>query len=75
MQKVMYMCDGCKKQIGEKKHLSVVFGQNGVSGVAMLPKDQNRWSVTGFPQHWVHFHNGTCAGKYFDNLLNTVVEK
>lgn len=37
MQKTIYECDECKKYIGEKKHLSLIFAGSEHCGVAMPP--------------------------------------
>ncbi len=70
MQKVIYLCDGCGREIGKKKHVSLFINTNQqASGIAVPPAKSGPWAVSKFKQYFVHFHNGKCAGLYFDKIL------
>lgn len=71
MQKTIYTCDSCDKEIGPKKHISLSFGQ--FSGVAVPPGQgfvTDRWSVVQKLQgKFLHFCNGQCIGRFFSKLI------
>ncbi len=73
-QQIVYKCNACGKIIGEKTHLSISFQGGSITGTAYPPThpdvDLEKWYVKSFDERWVHFHNGTCAGKWFDKQLN-----
>ncbi len=72
MQIVRYVCDGCKKDIGEKIHISIRFAVN--SGVAIPPYSEGGeiyWRVK--PElngHFIHLHGPLCASRYFAGMLS-----
>lgn len=67
MQKAVYVCDNCEKEIGRKKHLSLTISPNGSTGVAIPPGkgDEPIWTVAAFSRKFVHFCSGNCAGVWF----------
>lgn len=69
MRSTIYKCDECKKEIGDKIHLSLSFGA--YSGVAVPPKTKKQsWVVAGSLQgSFSHFCSTGCLKKYFDGLL------
>lgn len=72
MQRTIYECDQCKKEIGAVAHLSIQFaGMGNTSGIANPPKSagnpSNGWHVSGFPTHFIHLHFG-CVATYFKAL-------
>lgn len=76
MQKTIYQCDQCKKEIGAKAHVTMNFAGNGnTSGVATPPGTHaNGWYVVQFPRNWIHLH-GACVEKYFKALVETAEKK
>jgi ribosomal protein L24E len=70
MQKTTYICDQCKKEIGDKKHISLTT-LGSFSGVAIPPKGKiKNWIVMNDPKHrFLHFCSGKCAGEFFSNLM------
>ena len=73
MQKTIYICDQCQKEIGDKKHISVAFG-GPVSGIAVPPnKGQQSWGVHHkLNNSFRHFCNGSCIGHFFSDLMKKV---
>lgn len=78
MQKTVYKCDQCLKEIGAKKHISLHFDR--FSGIAVPPSTDemvkfekgfsNVWKVESSLQgEFVHFCNSICIQRYFSNLL------
>lgn len=72
MQKTIYTCDQCEKEIGNKRHITLVMAANMVaSGIAVPPsKGQSTWGVHHkLNGKFLHFCNGVCIGRYFSALL------
>ena len=75
-QKTSYICDSekCKKEIGDKKHISLVFaGHTNASGIAIPPKESkhNQWGVHHkLNRRFLHFCNGKCIGAFFSDLMS-----
>lgn len=79
MQKVAYICDQCKKEIGNKKHLSISFGTH--SGVANPPntpigekKDVyfDSWTTRpAFLGKFVHFCSVGCSTLWFTSAMKS----
>lgn len=80
-----YRCDGCKKVIGEKIHISLLVQGSPANGVAIPPGHKLNEGGLHYDEenvHWYvnraikgqlyHFHNGDCAKKFFDNILKEV---
>lgn len=70
MQRTIYECNQCKKEIGKVQHFTLNFAGNGnTTGVATPPKakESNRWKVSVFPNSWIHLHFG-CVANYFKAL-------
>lgn len=71
MQRTIYQCDECEKEIGKKPHLSIMLHNNNHGcGVAIPPRSPGNtqssgWQVVGFGKNFVHFCNGQCAGRFF----------
>lgn len=72
MQKTIYTCDQDGKEIGSKKHISMVFAAHQASGIAVPPKaPQNNWAIkNSFNGKFMHFHNAQCLARYFSALMN-----
>jgi hypothetical protein len=67
MQKTVYYCDHCKKEMGQVKSFSFSFGP--YSGVANPPKKGNRWEVNpNISGRFIHLHRG-CLLKFFSALI------
>jgi len=65
----MYTCDGCQKEIGDKKHISLQVN-SGLSGVAMPPtKNFSGWRVARLPLSFMHFCSAKCMSAWFGGLL------
>lgn len=79
MQVTIYKCDKCKKEIGNKKHLSLSFGQ--YSGVAVPPTAKGihgnkRWSIeTSVQGMFLHFCSTKHLAEYFDGLIEKATKK
>lgn len=78
MQKVVYKCDQCFKEIGPKVHISIRFTND--SGIVTPPtkNDTGTWQISPALQgKFSHFCNGQCAGRYFSDLMKskTAVKK
>lgn len=75
MQKVGYYCDHCQKLIGEKRHISLRFGQN--SGIATPPGEKNMYWQTdpSLAGKFVHFCTTQCLSRYVGALMNPVKAK
>jgi len=65
MRKVIYFCDHCEKEFGDKEHLSFQFG------------NQCGWVKPNVHGNWAHFNrisgikqfcNTKCLGAFFKNL-------
>lgn len=70
MQKVVYRCDWCVQEMGQKKHLSLQFSN--YSGVAIPPNQgkSNGWRIAESLQcKFMHFCNAKCLQKHFSNLM------
>lgn len=76
-QHTVYKCNQCKKEIGQKTHITLVFANHmNASGIAVPPKGNNSWEVhQTLSGHFVHFHNGKCIGLYFDSLIKMTTSK
>ena len=73
MQKTVYICDGCNKDIGDKQNISANFSNQ--SGIFTKDKNgtwQNRASIQG---KFLHFCGVKCISSYFTNLMNSVKNK
>lgn len=72
-QKTVYICDSCRKIIGEKIHISMNLHQS--SGVAIPPKTlENKtpnWSLRGV-QGFRHFCNVKCLTTFIDKEIKAV---
>ena len=77
MQKTVYECDHCKREIGKTAHVSMAIGSNGhASGIAFPPDttflkagaSSGRWLTRGFPQNFMHLHP-KCATPFFEALI------
>lgn len=69
MQQVVYKCDQCKVEIGEKKHISMRFSNN--TGIAMPPSTSSTkmWRVINeLSGKFMHFCNHVCLGRFFGEL-------
>lgn len=74
MQKVVYRCDHCSKEFGEKRHISLRFAEN--SGIATPPTENGNG-----PSYWhcspdirgkfIHLCNATCLAAWFKKLMET----
>jgi len=71
MRLQVYKCDQCKKEMGNKKHISLVCGQ--YSGIAMPPKtDKDYWKVVNSLQaQFLHFCGVKCIAGFFRDLIKT----
>ena len=75
MRQTVYKCDECKKEIGEKRHISLQYGQ--YSGIAIpshpIPYTSPnvvRWSVEGgIKGTFAHFCNAQCLQRFFSVLM------
>jgi len=77
-QHTVYKCDQCKREIGQKAHVSLVFAnQMNASGIAVPPKGgNNSWGMSNtLNGRFVHFHDGKCIGLYFDALIKKATNK
>lgn len=69
MQKTIYMCDQCKKEIGTKKHISLVLTHQ-YSGIAVPPnKKKDKWTVETLLPNFVHFCGPGCIALFFNQAL------
>ncbi len=67
MQLTIYKCDQCKKEIGDKKHVSANFtNYSGIFHKNKLERWEAKKSIQG---QFMHFCNGKCIGAYFSNLM------
>lgn len=72
MQKVVYKCDQCLKEFGDRRHISLRFAQN--SGIATPPTEDGNgasyWhcapDIRGM---FVHFCSPKCVAAWFSNLV------
>lgn len=69
MQKIIYHCDQCEKEIGNNKHLSIVLAHSDACGVANPPQADSFWKIVKFPRGFLHFCSAKCIGSYFGALL------
>lgn len=70
MQKLIYTCDQCGVQLGDKKHITLQFGE--YSGIAKKSKE-GTWGVHNkLNGKFVHFCNSVCIGKVFRELMAAV---
>lgn len=70
MQKTIYKCDECKKEIGEKPHISLVMN-NSVNGIALPPnhpKGQSHWYVQRI-HGFLHFCSAEHLAKWFEKEI------
>lgn len=80
MQKTVYLCDACDKDLGNNKNFSLNLGR--FSGVALPPDPvdpveeylkgfgRNRWTVHGnLSGKFLHFCTVKCLTKYFSALF------
>jgi len=75
MQKVIYVCDHCNKNIGEVVHITLEIKQ-GYSGLAIPPKVSvlENWIVEPKIYGFKHFHIG-CIQKYFEKMSEPYLPK
>lgn len=80
MQRTIYQCDNCEKEIGRKKHISLILSNGGgyrgnnACGIAIPPpgeKGGGAWKVSGFQNNFIHFCNGKCIGAFFSKLMKS----
>lgn len=78
MQKTVYKCDQCGREIGEKPHISLVLNINHDGcGIAVPPlkkgdKHSGRyslWTTKRFDRSFIHFCNEEHLAKYFKKKL------
>lgn len=81
MQRSIYECDHCKKEIGKIPHVTMAIGSNGhASGIAFPPGTlfakgmvlSERWLTRGFPANFMHLHV-KCATPFFEALVKKEV--
>lgn len=72
MRKIVFFCnsDDCKKEIGNKKHITLMLGGGPGTGIAIPPaKDGGSWHTVALPAHWIHFCGAPCLAHYFKILM------
>lgn len=70
MQKTIYACDNCLKDIGNVTHVSLVLDRfRDGCGVYTPPKKHEAWKKKEFPQNFVHFCTPQCIKEYFAKLI------
>ena len=77
-QHIVYKCDQCKKEIGQKPHISLVVANHmNASGVAIPPSaKQATWGVyQKINGQFLNFHDGKCIGLFFDGLIKKATTK
>ena len=78
MQKTVYYCDECKKNVGDKYHISLGLNK-GASGIAVPPGQKEfggldlSWRVERVESGFMHFCNGKCLGTFFDKMMKKVM--
>lgn len=76
MRKVVYECDHCEKEFGNKKHLSIKLGsysgwvgRNGPRGIGLgilMGDDLGVWAhIAPIEAGIYHFCNGKCLAQFF----------
>lgn len=74
MRTTIYKCDECKKEIGNKTHLSLSFGP--YSGVSIPPSKSKQWLVVNSLQgKFTHFCSTEHLKKFFDTIVKGSTEK
>lgn len=70
MQKTIYQCDQCKKELGDKKHIHMDTRSNVRIGIEMQQKNSGVWGLHNkLSQTIFHFCNGVCIGRFFSELM------
>lgn len=65
-QQTIYKCDQCRKEIGDKIHITLMLSRGPGTGIA-VPKPH--WHTEQLNGNFLHFHSGKCIGEYFDALI------
>lgn len=70
MQKTIYQCDQCKKELGTVKHIHMDTRSNVRIGIAAPQKNSPVWGLHfKLPQAIFHFCNSVCIGRFFGELM------
>ena len=72
MRKIVFKCDAdnCHKEIGPKKHITLMLSRGPGSGIALPPaKGGGSWHTKSLPSNWLHFCGAPCLAYYFRKLM------
>jgi len=65
MKKLIYTCDQCDKEFGDKEHFSFHFQNDSGVGRSAYPHLQ-RFTNS---ERYLQFCNGQCVGRYFSKYM------
>lgn len=74
MRKIVYSCDFCEKEIGDKNHISFELNNHAKVGVAVPPNPESNesWGIHLKMKDHTQYCNGTCAGEHLNKLMKEV---
>lgn len=73
MRTITYKCDECKKEIGNKTHISLSFGDYSGIAIPPCPEGVANWCVVGnLRNQFMHFCKTECMKKMFDSMVSKV---
>lgn len=67
-QVTVYKCNTDGKEIGRKKHITLMLNRGTGTGIA-VPHKNGGWGTYPVPDNFVHFHGTACMARYFADLM------
>lgn len=72
MRRIVYTCDWCEKEFGNKKHLNISLNHN-LTGVS-TPHKNGLWKIMNKVGGVMQFCGGKCLGAFFSEQMKKGVE-
>ena len=67
-RQVVFKCEADGKEIGRKKHITLMLNGGPGTGIA-IPTEPNGWKTKPLGANFIHFHDEKCIAKYFAKHL------
>lgn len=74
-QHIVYKCNNDGKEIGAKTHITLTLMLSTGTGIAVPGKNKWEWATKRFNENFLHFHNGKCAGEWFDKQIKIATQE
>lgn len=76
MQRTIYQCDECEKEIGDKLHIHMDLRSNIRVGIAMEQHNDGVWGLhLKLKQAIYHFCNSVCLQRFFSKMMKEAKAK